>query len=156
MKQLSGLIYLILLVIALLILEGCSTCPGSQNLVTPRDYRAIDLMKYPNAGESCILSKTWDAKKSRGLWHTRINEDDFLIFGMSDYADELIYLKFTHIGKDFEDIRWQYNAYKSFFKEQGMYYRHLKGLPSFTCEYLEWTVSVDLRGNLLIITGGKT
>ncbi len=138
------------LIIVLFVFEGCSTCPGSQNFVSPRFYRAIDFMKYPYAGEFCILSKTWDGNKSQGVWSTRINEKDFFMFRVSDY--ELMYFKLTHVAVDYEDIRWQFNRYMSYFKRHGTLYRHAKKRANFTCEYLNWSVHVNLSGRYLRIT----
>jgi hypothetical protein len=154
MKTNIKLAYFIALMFSLFILlEGCSSCPGSQNPVVERNYNAIDLMKYPEAGEKCILSKMYDVQKSHNLWTGKINQEDYVILGFS-YTN-ITFLNFSHVERDFENIRSLYNRYMTFFKKNGNYFRHPQSRPRFTCEYLGWDVDVNLWGTILRITAKR-
>jgi len=149
-------LYLLVLIIAFLfMITACGTCPGTQNLVTPREYTAIDFLDYPDAGFTCILSKlnNFDRQR-RDLWTGNLNQQDYITFSVSD-SDQLVYFKLTHVATNFEHIRTQYARYMRFFRDNGFYYQHTKGLPSFKCEYMGWTLSVDLRSEYLYITAAR-
>ncbi len=148
-KYILGIVYFIALMFALFILEGCSTCPGSQNPVVIRYYTALDILNYPDASQSCILSKTYNATRTLGVWSGKINYSDYIDFDMSG-ENRLTYLRYTH-GARYEILRSLYNNYMTFFKKYGNHYKHTSDNPSFTCNYLVWSVRVDLRGEVLRI-----
>ncbi len=152
-KFILEIVYFSALMFALFILGGCSTCPGSQNPVVTRYYNAVDILNYPDASQRCILSKTYNATRTLGLWSGKINYSDYIDFDISD-EDQLTYLRYTH-GANYENLRTLYNRYMSFFKKNGSHYRHGGDYPSFTCEYLVWSVRVDLRGELLRVTARR-
>ena len=140
-------IYIFILIL-LFLCSGCS-CPGSQNLVSPRFYTAIDFMKY-DASEHCILSKATEYTSENPYERNMIiNEKDEFLFTMKNGS--MNYFKLKHHAS-YEEMRSRYWTYMKYFKKySSTYYKH-KGRPSFTGDYLKWNFSVQLTSMNLQVT----
>lgn len=148
----SNFFLIVIFLILLYILVGCSTCPGAANLTYPRFYPAHELMKYEQC-EECILSKMNSYEPSIGGYTGWINETDELVIEL-DAENCMDYFRLNHHASG-EELQKQFGTYIQFFRLWGADYKYISR-TNFKCVYLIWDVNVSWNPESVQVVAHKT